>query len=58
MTIEAGYHCKECGSPAMLIDGKIVRSCTHTGTVVAECSAHVTANGGLTVNDKPSPDNG
>jgi hypothetical protein len=56
MTIEVGYYCKECSSPAMLIDGEIVRSCTHTGTVVAELEAHVTANGG--VSDTPSPSNG
>ena len=48
MQVETGYHCKECGSPVIILEGKIVRSCTHTGTVVAECEAHVTAHGGVT----------
>lgn len=52
MTTETGYKCKECGSPVVLVDGKIVRSCYHTGTVIAECEAHVTANGGVAVDEK------
>lgn len=43
--IETGYECKECGSPAVMQDGVIVRSCGHTGTVVMQMEAHVTASG-------------
>ena len=43
--IEHGYECKECGAPVMLMDGQIVRSCAHTGTVIATMEAHITASG-------------
>lgn len=45
--IETGYSCKACNAPATLVDGAIVRTCEHTGTVIAGMSAHVTANGGV-----------
>lgn len=45
--IETGYSCKECGAPATLVDGAIVRTCSHTGTVIAAMSAHVTGTGGV-----------
>lgn len=48
MAVEQGYECKECGSPVVLVDGQIVRSCKHTGTVIAVMEAHVTASGGVT----------
>ncbi len=47
MTIETGYQCKECGSPAVIQDGKVVRSCLHTGTVIAMMDVMVSA-GNLT----------
>jgi len=56
MTVEIGYYCKECNSPAIVKDGVLIRSCMHTTTVIAECEAHVTANGGVSV--EPSPSNG
>lgn len=45
--IEHGYQCKECGSPAVMKDGVLVRSCGHTGTVIATLEAHVTGNGAV-----------
>lgn len=39
--IETGYQCKECGAPAVLNDGVILRSCVHTGTVLATMEATV-----------------
>jgi hypothetical protein len=45
--IETGYYCKECGAPAVIEDGKIVRSCEHTGTVIADCQAVVSQDGGV-----------
>jgi hypothetical protein len=35
-----GYSCKQCGAPASVTpDGRITRSCEHTGTVAASMSA-------------------
>jgi hypothetical protein len=34
------YACKECGAAARVEAGAVVRSCAHTGTVVANISAH------------------
>lgn len=47
--IETGYSCKECGAAAIIEDGVVVRACEHTGTVVAEMEATVTADGGVNV---------
>ncbi len=38
---KADLKCKECGSPAYVKDGKIVRSCNHTGTVISSMVAKV-----------------
>ena len=57
MQVETGYYCKECNSPVMIIGGEVVRSCTHSSTIIAECEAHVTAHGGVT-NAVISPSNG
>ena len=54
--IETGYQCKECGAPAMLEDGKIVRTCLHTGTVIAVMEATVTAHNLTTNGQNPRTD--
>ena len=36
---QTGYACKECGSPARVVEGgEILRSCGHSGTVLARMS--------------------
>lgn len=35
-----GYHCKECGLAVIVSkDGKILRPCGHTGTIIAGMNA-------------------
>ena len=58
MTIENGYQCKECGAEAVMVDGQIVRSCQHTGTVIAVLEAHVTANGTVSNGQTTRPTHG
>ena len=43
--IETGYYCKECNAPAFIEDGVLVRTCEHTGTVIADCEATVSQDG-------------
>lgn len=46
-SVDTGYQCKACGAPAIIENGQILRSCTHQTTVLALCSAVVSANGGV-----------
>ena len=39
--------CKDCGTPAAVVDGKVVRSCDHTGPVVAHLEAVARGAGGM-----------
>lgn len=55
---ETGYQCKECGAEAVMVDGRIVRSCEHTGTVIAALEAHVTANGAVSNGQTPRTTHG
>jgi ribosomal protein L37AE/L43A len=41
------YICKECGKPVKMIDGKLIWSCDHNGTVVATMSAVATGKSTL-----------
>lgn len=45
--IEGGYACKQCGRPAVIVDGQIVRGCNHTGTVVMAMECNMDQEGGL-----------
>lgn len=43
---ETGYECKECGKPAAIADGKVVRSCEHSDKpVLAVMTVVVTGEG-------------
>lgn len=39
LAAKTGYFCKECGRPVIYKDGLPVRSCQHTGTIVAPMEA-------------------
>jgi hypothetical protein len=41
------YICKECSKEALDINGKIVRSCEHTGTIILELNVIVTGEGNM-----------
>jgi len=41
----SGYSCKECGSPASIEKTGLIRTCEHTGTVIATMSATVYGEG-------------
>ena len=41
--MEDKYLCKECGAEVTEIDGKFIRSCEHTGTIILDI--HVVATG-------------
>jgi uncharacterized Zn finger protein (UPF0148 family) len=46
---EGGYSCKECGKPAYVQDGKIIRTCKHDkAVVVTSMSAVATGEGKVT----------
>ena len=46
------YHCKECGVPVVVTkNGKTIRLCKHTGTIIAGMSA-VTKGLGIMKNGK------
>lgn len=38
--------CSECGAPATVEDGQLVRTCEHDGPVTADLSAVVYGDGG------------
>jgi transposase-like protein len=39
LAAKTGYFCKECGKSVVYKDGMPVRSCEHTGTIVAPMEA-------------------
>jgi transposase-like protein len=42
------YTCKECGKEASVdSDGKITRTCEHTGLVILDMALTVTGDGGM-----------
>lgn len=41
------YACAECGAPASIRDGEVVRTCAHIGTVTASIAAHAVGVGGV-----------
>ena len=44
--IETGYECKECSRPAIIDDGKVIRSCEHSDKpVIAVMTAVATGEG-------------
>jgi hypothetical protein len=45
--MEEEYICKECGKSVRLIDGEVIRSCDHKGTVTAAMSAVATGESSL-----------
>jgi alanine racemase len=48
--VHEGYECKECGAPAHVDeDSKLVRTCAHTGTVIATMKATAYGVGGASV---------
>lgn len=42
-----GYACSTCKAPALVVNEKLVRSCTHTTPVHANMSAVVSQHGGI-----------
>lgn len=42
-----GYACKECGKPAEVKDGKVIKSCDCKAPVIAHMSATITGVGGM-----------
>jgi uncharacterized Zn finger protein (UPF0148 family) len=51
--IEHGYTCRDCGAPAYVKDGKVVRSCSHTVPVIASMTAVATGEGKVSNAKKP-----
>jgi hypothetical protein len=41
-----GYYCKECGSGVRITPEGPVRSCNHTGAIIASCEAVCYGEGG------------
>jgi uncharacterized Zn finger protein (UPF0148 family) len=33
------YHCSECGAPATVEDGEVIRTCEHEAPVIADIQA-------------------
>lgn len=43
----ARYTCKDCGKPAVVDDGGVIRLCEHTGPVIAHMTAVARGAGGV-----------
>lgn len=41
------YRCRECDAPAEIVNGDIVRTCVHDGTVVADARVELRGMGGV-----------
>lgn len=42
-----GYACSVCKAPALVLSGKLIRSCEHTAAVLADMTATVSQHGGV-----------
>lgn len=48
-----GYACSTCGASVLVVNEKLVRSCTHMTTVHATLSAVVSQHGGISTGAAP-----
>lgn len=46
-TKNTGYACSACAAPALVVSGKLVRSCEHSAPVLASMNATVSQHGGV-----------
>lgn len=49
-----GYHCKECKALVNQTDAGLVRTCSHTGTIIVGMSATCYGEGGASIQPKES----
>jgi hypothetical protein len=48
-TKNTGYACSVCKASALVVNGKLIRSCEHSAPVLADMTATVSQHGGVSL---------